>query len=160
MCEAGLFHDPNHLAVLAAITMVLCLNWIVDGSDKRPMDRRIHLLLSIAALALCRHGLLLTQSRGGFLAFIAVLAIFIMVRFEWKTSALLAAIVFSVIVALYSGRQTDLHMIRRTTSQMRLNFWVQGLRLFSQAPIFGIGQGNFLPRVGYQAHNSFCPMFC
>jgi O-antigen ligase len=50
-------------------------------------------------------------------------------------------------------------MMRRTTAQLRMGFWIQGLELFKHSPIFGIGQGNFLRVAGKVVHNSFLQSF-
>ncbi|HVT88192.1 MAG TPA: O-antigen ligase family protein [Tepidisphaeraceae bacterium] len=159
MCGAGLFHDPNDLAVLAATTMMLCLYPIIDGAGMRGRARWTHSALAAIALMVCGYGLLLTQSRGGFLALLAGLGAFFFARFGWKKSIVLGAIALPVILILFSGRQTDIHMMRRTTTQLRLKFWVEGLSFFTQSPLFGIGQGNFLKLQGYVAHNSFVHCF-
>jgi hypothetical protein len=55
---------------------------------------------------------------------------------------------------VFSGRQTDL-TVAEGSAQERIRIWSEGLTLFRQAPLFGIGQGNYVERVGYVAHNSF-----
>jgi len=159
MCGAGLFHDPNDLSVLAATTIMLCLFPLVEFDPSRPKGWWAAAFFSLLALLLCGYGLILTESRGGFIALMAGLAIFSLMRFGLKRSLIVAAVALPVIAGLFSARQTDFHMMRRTTAQLRMGFWVRGLDLFKHSPIFGIGQGNFQPAVGYVAHNSFVQSF-
>src|ERR1700733_11820586 len=159
MCGAGLFHDPNELAVLAAATMMLCLFPVIEVNAPRVRGRWIKAFLSSCALVLCGCGLFLTESRGGFVALLAGLAVFWLFRFGLTAGVFLGVIALPFIAAMFSGRQTDIHMMRRATAQMRLGYWFRGLELFTHSPLFGIGEGNFLPMVGNVAHNSFVQCF-
>jgi uncharacterized membrane protein len=159
MCGAGLFHDPNDLAVLTGVTMLLCLYPLLEPQEWQNKGWWLLASFSFCGLLICGYGLYLTESRGGFLALITGAAIFSLLRFGLWKSILLGAIALPAILFLFSGRQTDIHMMRRTTAQLRMGFWIQGIELFKHSPIFGIGQGNFLKVAGKVVHNSFLQSF-
>jgi hypothetical protein len=54
----------------------------------------------------------------------------------------------------FSGRQMALD-VSDDTGLTRLQIWREGLVLFSQAPLLGIGQGQYADEAGMVAHNSF-----
>ncbi len=55
---------------------------------------------------------------------------------------------------LFAGRQTEF-TTSEGTSQQRIQFWSEGLAMFRQAPVFGIGVGNFAEEIRHVAHNSY-----
>lgn len=157
ICGAGIFHDTNDLAVLISITTLLCVYHMTDQAGRKAAWRWIVPAAWFCGILLCVHALMLTQSRGGLLAMLAGLGIFFFLRYGWKSLAL--AVLAPLLRMLFVGRQTDLRMLSRTTAQMRLAYWEDGLSLFAHSPVFGIGQGNFMKVIGNVAHNSFVHCF-
>lgn len=157
LCGAGIFHDTNDLSVLAAMAIPLCLYLMTDGRGGRSTGRWARSLLWLAAMGLCMHALMLTQSRGGMIAMVMGLVVFLFVRFGWK--CILLVLVYPLLPLVFDGRQIDPRMLGRTTAQQRLAYWDEGLSLFSGSPVFGIGQGNFVRSLGNVAHNSFVHSF-
>lgn len=159
ICGVGIFHDPNDLAVLAAATVGLCLYQVSQSFHRRDWARWGGMAFWAGAMMLSAHALWLTRSRGGFLALMAGLGAFFFARFGWKKSILIGLVVMPLLLKAFAGRQTDIRMITRTTGQMRLSYWAEGLNLLAGSPVFGIGQGNFGRAVGTVAHNSFIHCF-
>lgn len=159
LCGAGIFHDPNDLSVLAAMTAGLCLYQVRLSLSRRGAARWAGFIAWAGATAICGYGTWLTRSRGGFIAMAAGLAILFFVQFGWKKSIPIALVAFPLLLKMFAGRQTDMRMITRTTSQMRLGYWAEGLKLLAESPLLGIGQGNFGRVVGNVAHNSFIHCF-
>ncbi len=148
MRSTGIFNDPNDLCLLLVTSIVLSLYHLTNPAQ------RLLALLWLAPLALFGYGLMLTQSRGGFLALLAALAALIASRLPWRKSLPAAVVVLPLLFVLFGGRQTSL-TTAEGTGQDRVQLWSEGLTLFHQAPLFGIGRGEYLEQVGMVAHNSF-----
>jgi hypothetical protein len=99
----------------------------------------------------------LTQSRGGLLALMTALVVLLWVRTRgWRAPALAVACGLPVLLVLLAGRQTEFALTSTDdTGQMRIQLWAQGLNLFRQSPLFGIGTGRYAEELGHVAHNSF-----
>jgi O-antigen ligase len=148
----GLFNDPNDLSLILIVGMGLCLYWLNDPSYKRVR------LLWVAPLAGLGYAVLLTQSRGGFLAMLAGVLVFCQARFGWRKALLPAGIAVPLILVLFAGRQTSIDVSNpNDTAQVRLAIWSNGLMLFRQAPAFGIGYGKYQEEgeARHVAHNSY-----
>jgi O-antigen ligase len=150
--STGIYNDPNDLGLILVVGLLLGLC--------RLSDRRSGLLRSayLPALGLFLYGLVLTKSRGQFLALVAGVLVLFQARYGWRKSLLLAGIALPVLFALSGGRQTSLST-SAGTSQERIQLWSEGLALFRQSPLFGIGHGHYADEVGLVAHNSFVHCF-
>ena len=75
LAGSGIFHDPNEVGVLIAVSFLLGLYWL--------FDRRSGLarFLWVGPLVLCLYAMSLTQSRGALLALLGGLAVFLIARF-------------------------------------------------------------------------------
>jgi len=83
-------------------------------------------LLALGMLAAMGLAIFYTGSRGGFIATLAIFALFLLFRFKKKRSA-----------------------------QHRVAMWVEGVEMVQQNPVFGIGKGRFVEYTGrLVAHNS------
>ena len=72
----------------------------------------------------------------------------------------LVVLILPVMLFLFGGRQTDFaNATQGDTGQQRIQLWSQGLVLFRQAPVFGIGANRFADQLGWVAHNSFVHAF-
>lgn len=157
ICGAGIFHDTNDMAVLVSVTMLLCVYHVSSQGKQRGWRLWSTLLFWVGGMILCAHTMMLTQSRGGLLAMLAGLGVFLLMRFGWKSLVLVAVLPF--LRQFFSGRQVDYRMLTRTTAQMRMGYWQEGLSLFAHSPLYGIGQGQFASKIGNVAHNSFVHCF-
>jgi O-antigen ligase len=104
------------------------------------------------------YALTLTHSRGGFLGMLAAVVVFIWVRLGWRRGVPIASVALPVMFFVFAGRQTEL-AVGEGTEQERIQLWSNGLTLFRQAPVFGIGYGRFVEEVEKVAHNSFVHTF-
>jgi O-antigen ligase len=154
LVSTGLFHDPNDLCL-----MLLGGGWL---SLYRFGRRGAGLLrfMWLAPVGLFAYALALTQSRGGFLALLAGVLVLLRSRFGlWKTG-LLAALVVPVLILVFSGRQTQVDITNREdTAQARIQLWGEAIGFFREAPIFGIGQNEFVEEMHLVVHNSFVHSF-
>jgi O-antigen ligase len=150
----GIFSDPNDLSMIAVIGSIICC---FGFTERRSAIARTLLLLLIPLFVTT---LILTKSRGGLLALIAGLGALSAQRIGFRKSLLAGIVLVPVGLALIGGRQADLGTaISGGTGKSRTELWSEGLQLFRQAPLFGIGKGEYDEEVGQVAHNSFLHCF-
>jgi O-antigen ligase len=148
LCGTGLFNDPNDLCLLLIIGMGIGGHRLTSAQSG-PMR-----CTWLAAVAMLVYALGLTQSRGGFLAFLVGLFVLFHSRFGTRKAAVLAGVALPVLLMFFAGRQTSFAP-GSDAGQDRIQLWSEALALFKEAPLFGIGQGLFEDRAGLVAHNSF-----
>jgi O-antigen ligase len=149
---SGIFQDPNDLCILLVISLLLSLYWL---NDVRSGFLR---LAMIGPLLLFAYALSRTQSRGGMLALLAGLGVFMRMRFGWVRSLLLGMVLVPLLLVVFAGRQTSIST-SEGTAQERIQIWSDGLALFRQSPLFGIGVHEYDRQVGHVAHNSYIHAF-
>jgi O-antigen ligase len=148
MCGTGIFNDPNDFALLLVTAIPLCLYWLTDPTKKsmRPFWLMI--------LVLCGYALMLTQSRGGFIAMVAGLLVLFYLKFGAVRTMLLGALAMPVLLAVFAGRMTNIST-EDGTGQSRLQLWAEAFTLIQQSPLIGIGADNYRAFSRHVAHNSF-----
>ncbi len=149
---SGIFQDPNDLCILLVISLLLGLYWLTDARSGFVR------LLMIGPLLLFAYALSKTQSRGGMLALLAGLGVFMRMRFGWLQSLLLGMVLLPLLLLVFAGRQTSISTTEGT-AQERIQIWSDGLVLFRQSPLFGIGVDEYDRQVGHVAHNSYIHAF-
>lgn len=148
----GIFNDPNDLGQLLAVAVIVCLY----GFGERGLG--ILAWLWGLPLAVLGYGLLLTQSRGAFLALLGGLMAFLFARFGWRRTLLLGLLGVPALFVLFAGRMTEISP-SDSTGQQRIQIWSDGLEMFREDPLLGVGVGEYNKRAGYVAHNSFLHCF-
>ncbi|MBI2805107.1 MAG: O-antigen ligase family protein [Planctomycetes bacterium] len=158
----GIFHDPNELCVLLAAMIPLSLYFLVWSKNLLVRG------MCLASVPLFGYAVMLTGSRGGFLAFVGGLGALAWTRFGWKKTALLSAIGLPVLFILFAGRQTELSTGTNTAST-RVGLWREWLTVFKENPAFGTGMTlrpeedpqTKRPDLGkkHLAHNSYIQSF-
>jgi hypothetical protein len=148
----GPFHDPNDLCVLLVIGILLSLYWLTDRC------LGLARFVWLASLGLFFYALALTQSRGGLLALLGGLLVFLRLRFGWTLTLVMGACGLPVLFLALAGRQTELSATTGT-GQERIQIWSDGLMLFRDAPLFGVGMNKYDESVGHVAHNSYLQAF-
>jgi hypothetical protein len=146
--STGIYNDPNDLGQILVVGILISLCGL------RGMGPRHLRPLWLASLGLFGYSLVLTKSRGAFLALMAGLAVLFYARYGWRKTVLLCSLMLPVLFGLSSGRQADLST-SQGTSQERIQLWSEGLNLFRQSPLFGVGQGTYEDHCGLVAHNSY-----
>jgi hypothetical protein len=152
MCGTGIFNDPNDFALILVTAIPLGLYWLTDRAS--PMTRPVWLVL----LALFGYALLLTASRGGFLALMAGLMTLFYLKLGGKKTFLLSLFVLPILLGMFAGRMTTISA-DEGTGQTRIQLWRDGLFYFQQSPLFGIGMENYQMFSSHVAHNSFIHCF-
>ncbi len=154
ICGIGVFNDPNDFSLIIVVAMVMC----VYGMGE--LQSRWARLLLLGPMALFGYALMLTHSRGGILASIAALVVFLLARFGWRNTLPLACVLIPVLIIPFSGRQTQVDLDNpEDTFQTRLDLWSKSIDAFRSAPVFGIGQGKLLDLIGHVSHNSYLHAF-
>lgn len=144
----GIFHDPNDFCILLVVSLILALYWL---SDRASGTGR---LLWLIPLGMFLYGLSLTASRGGLLAALAGVGSFTAARVGWRRAALAILCLLPVVLVLFAGRQTDFSAASGT-GQDRLQLWREGVIMFKEAPLFGVGRDKYGEGAGQVAHNSY-----
>jgi hypothetical protein len=152
---SGLFgdpNDPNDLSLVLVVGVFLALS-VAGDRDWGPVRYGGLVAVGIFLFALTR-----TYSRGGLLALAGGLTVFSLSRFGWRRSLVLGGLMVPVAFALLPSRQTGIST-DVTTGQSRLQLWSDGLTLFRENSVFGVGARQFAESAGQVAHNSFLHCF-
>jgi hypothetical protein len=150
--STGIFNDPNDLCVILSVALAAALYFL---ADRRSGPLR---LLWLAPLGGFAYGIVLTRSRGGFIALVAALAALLYARFGRTRATLLGLLLLPALLVVFGGRQTDIST-EDATAQSRIQVWAEGLVLFQQDPLFGVGMNYYFEEVGHVAHNSYIHCF-
>ena len=146
--STGIFNDPNDLSLILGVGILISLYFA--GEKSRGPVRFIWL----APVVLFGYTLVLTKSRGGLLGIGTGLLILSYARYGWRKTAAVAMLAVPLLLAA-GGRQTNFNIDKTDTGQQRVQFWAEGVLLFKQSPLFGIGAAQFVEEVRHVAHNSF-----
>ncbi len=148
MCGTGIFNDPNDFALILVTAIPLCLYWLTDPTKKALRPLWLLLLLFFG------YALMLTHSRGGFLALLAGLLTLFHLKFGGKKTLLLGMVFLPLLFVVFAGRMTTFSA-DEGTGQARIQLWADGLYIFQQSPILGIGMENYRQFSSHVAHQSF-----
>jgi hypothetical protein len=139
----GTLEDPNELALAIGIVVPFALAFL---DRRRSLGRALLAAVTLGTVGLCIY---FTQSRGGQLLFLAVLAVYFVRRFGARVG-LAAGTLLATPILIFGGRSgADDSTMERTIC------WWTGLHLFTGSGGFGVGLGQFLEYHGQTAHNSF-----
>ncbi len=148
MCGTGIFNDPNDLALMIIAAVPICGYWLTDPSARRVRPAWI------ALIGLLIYALVLTHSRGGFLALMAGLAAFMYMRFGGARTLILGLLVMPLMLIVFAGRMTSISA-SEGTGQTRIQLWCDAMQFFQQAPLFGIGMEMYQTVSYHVPHNSY-----
>jgi hypothetical protein len=145
--SVGIYANPNDLSRILVIGILISVYWM--GDARLGLCRFLWLL----PIALFVRSLQLTYSRGGLLSLMAGLVPLLIAR-SGKKGLVTMALAAPLLLIVFGGRQASLDTSGGTGYQ-RIGIWDEGLELFRESPIFGIGMGQYSEKVGIVAHNSF-----
>jgi O-antigen ligase len=146
---AGIFNDPNDLA-LALVTTVPLLVALATERAAGP-GRRAAIGMSLATVLTA---LYFTNSRGGVLA-LGVSVIVLAYRMVGKWIAtLVVAIGLTAAVAFGPTRINEMQADEES-AQGRIVAWSEGLQMLKSQPVLGVGWTRFTSYHAKVAHNSF-----
>lgn len=154
LCGTGIFNDPNDLAMIAVLGTVVCS----FALQERTFGAMRFFWAGPLVLFVVTIGL--TRSRGGLLALLAGLGALFYHRYGLKKAMLAGGLLVPVALLVLGGRQTDVSgALSSGTGAARVQLWSEGIQLFKEAPIFGIGYGQYDKEASQVAHNSFLHCF-
>ncbi len=124
--------DPNYVGILLALTIFL---WVyVFVSVKRTFRPLIGAGIVVAAVAM-----LLTYSRGSYLAFLAGVGAAIILLGRWKQGLFVGLIFLVVIVYIPKPGGETLSLDRYDSTVARIQNWNQTIARIAERPVFGFG---------------------
>lgn len=148
----GIFNDPNDVALLIGVAMVICGYFFTD-----PRWAELRFVWIVPFLILT-YGFVQTESRGGLLAIGAAGMVWLAVRYG-GTVAVVIGMLGMLAAPLALGRAADMN-VSDGSGQERIQIWGEGLAaLKSPAIAFGIGEGEFEEVAYHVAHNSYIHAF-
>lgn len=149
----GIFNDPNDLALTFVIAIGIALPFIFGRTNI------IAWSLSIFLAGLLCYGVYLTNSRGGLLALMATVYMF-MVRRTGKIfwGSVIGGILASVILILGPSRMGMLSS-SEASAYSRVEYWYQSILFLKSNPLFGIGFNMYTDTMPQTAHNSYALAF-
>lgn len=147
--SVGALSDPNDFAQFLLVTVpLLGLLWRSGKIGRN--------LIVVILSALLLFGIFLTHSRGGLVAFVILLLVFLRRRVGHIASAVITGGTFMAALALNFTGSRGLSI---DSGIDRLAIWSDGLALFLHSPLFGVGFGQFTETNAQTAHNSFLLCF-
>lgn len=144
----GIFSDPNDLAMVFVMAIPMAL--LMSGRGGFLGLRRLF-WWGVAVLLL--YGVYLTDSRGAFLAVMAMAAVWLWLRRGLVVAGTMAAAGMAVLMMLPT-RMQELDA-GESSAYGRIETWYDGIQMFVANPVFGVGVGNFTDHTWLTAHNSF-----
>lgn len=144
----GIFSDPNDLSMLFIMGIPMAL---LMSSFGGAMGIRRLFWWAVAATLL--YGVYLTDSRGAFLAVMAMAGLWIWQRRGLVTAGILGAAGVSVLMMLPT-RMQELDA-SESSAYGRIETWYDGIQMFIENPVIGVGVGMFTEHTALTAHNSF-----
>lgn len=144
----GIFNDPNDLGLL----FVMCLPMALYLSGRGGLLGLVRLFWLAAAGTLV-YGIYLTDSRGTLLAMLAILGVYVWWKRGLVTAGVLGAMALAVLMALPS-RMQDMD-VSEASAAGRVDSWYEGLQMFQEHPLTGVGADQYTDYNPLTAHNSF-----
>ena len=145
----GIFNDPNDLGLL----FVMCLPMAVYLAMRGGLFGFAKLFW-LAASGILLYGIYLTDSRGTLLATLVVLGIYVWWRRGLVTAGVLGALALAGLMALPSSRMQELD-VSEASAAGRVDSWYEGMQMFRQNPVLGVGADMYTDINPLTAHNSF-----
>jgi putative inorganic carbon (hco3(-)) transporter len=159
------FGEPNPFAAYLEMSVLLLvaivLAWLVPVKSLKAARRPERLFVAIVSgsIAIGSFALLLSQSRGGFLGFVAGMATIAWLTFtsaRWTIVATVFALLFLILVPPIGPKIRDrlVDSIGNPSAQTqvttenfavqeRIAHWRAGMAMWEDYPVLGVGAGNF-----------------
>lgn len=151
--STGIFNDPNDLSMVLVLGLTICgAGWV--GA----LGKRLPRVAWLVPAVVCGRALALTHSRGGFLALLTALTVLLVARLGWRRSLPVGAVMVPVLLVAFGGRMTRIST-EEDTGQDRIQLWSDGIAMFRESPLVGVGYGLYDDRAGLVAHNSYIHCF-
>ncbi len=146
----GIFDGPGVFAVIYTLALPFILPYTA-----RPHNLLVR-LLALGLLCAFLVALYFTGSRGGMLATLGILGMYLLYRMKVSTIKLvyIGAISFAILAA--APEQMTSTRDSSNSAQHRVELWADGIEMAVDNPVFGVGRGRYHlhTRVRKLAHNS------
>jgi O-antigen ligase len=144
-----IFDGPGVFCVVFTTALPFLLQYL----DKwQPAQRK--LVGAVGTLGLLV-AIYLTGSRGGFLATLFMLALYVAIRYKVSPGRLVAGAGLSALLFIAAPSQLTTMRDQSRSADYRIEMWAEGIEMATQNPVFGIGRGNFIRYTSKLiAHNS------
>ncbi len=149
----GVMSDPNDFALAIVSFFPFIFVPIMDA--RTPKYQRVAL---VPALVVLLAAIYFSNSRGGFLALLAVLTLFSFKRWGALRGVLVGVFFVLVGVVLSPSRMDQLSPYESSASG-RIDAWVAGLSMLKHHPILGVGFKNFIIFHVRAAHSAYVNCF-
>ena len=138
-------NDPNDFAQLL-VSLIPCLFFF--WASKRGVQNFIFVLVPAGILLF---GMFLTHSRGGMVAFLAVVLVSARRKIGTIPSAITAGVLFTIatVIGWSGGRDITVEQ-----GADRMEAWATGLQILKSHPVFGVGFLRFTEYYMITAHNT------
>jgi O-antigen ligase/polysaccharide polymerase Wzy-like membrane protein len=139
----GTLQDPNELSLALGIAIPFAFAFF---DRRRSLARLLLVLATVGMVGICAY---FTQSRGGQLVFLTVLAVYFINRFGVR-KGLIVGLLLALPLLLYGGRSGG-----EDSTMERTECWWVALHLLVASPLVGVGHGQFTEHHYLTAHNSY-----
>lgn len=139
----GTLEDPNELSLALSIALPFAFTFF---ERRRSFARLLLVVVTAGMVGVCAY---FTQSRGGQLVFLAVLAVYFVRRVGAARGAVIG-VLLALPLLIFGGRGGA-----EDSTMERTECWWIGLHLFVRSPGFGVGSGQFTEHHYLTAHNSW-----
>jgi O-antigen ligase len=160
------FVNPNHLATLINISLGIIIAFLISKRGGLKIT-----IASVGAGGFLFLALLVTGSRGGFIAFFFIIILASLIKGKKRALILFIGILLALIII---PNPVKTHLLKKYDiyAFTRLDIWRMSFRIFADHPILGVGLSNFkvtvypynfpvfeaigrYAKIPRQAHNSF-----
>jgi hypothetical protein len=144
----GEVNDPNELALTICIGG---LAFLIAFVQRRRSPAAV--VFGVLAGVMVVWTVLLTQSRGGLVVALAVPGVYFVKRYGF--AGLLAAAAAAIPVLAMSGGGGRDESAAAVSTELRYEAWAEGIAMWKESPLFGVGQRQFGEHHFMTAHNSY-----
>ncbi|MBN2070321.1 MAG: O-antigen ligase family protein [Candidatus Krumholzibacteriota bacterium] len=145
----SIFGDPNDLALALVSSIPIILFHFF--SRKVKLIFRIGLIIMLTVLFMA---IFYTNSRGGYLAVIAVLVSFAIKNWGVKRGLIAGSVLVTIALLMSPSRMSQIEAYGGSESG-RVFAWMHGLGIVKSRPAFGIGMNNFIATYDKAAHSAY-----
>lgn len=139
--------DENDLALVLG----MCFPYAILLSQK-PDNSRVRKYLCLGVGVLCAAGVVVSNSRGGFVGFVALILYLLWhSKRKFRNLAILAvagSVTFLIVPSEYKEEVYSISDQQDGTRGIRILMWRIGWHMFLDNPVLGVGPGNYALRTG------------
>lgn len=148
------FFSPNLLAGYLIAIILICLSVTIQKRKKK--DGLF--FLSAFCLLVSSFTLFFTKSVGGWLVFIIIFSLFLLLgKLLDKKSVLITLFLIALFSGIVANRELKEVRFKKPLFSLdkRISYWKETAKIIGQHPLMGVGPGNFSLKETRAAHNSY-----